>query len=71
MATLDWIVLGLFCLALVGVIFYVLRKKDKDTSDYFLATGQITSYVYNSGPKTTTITYGSGSFRSGWNTTTC
>ncbi len=37
MATLDWIVLGLFCLALVGVIFYVLRKKDKDTSDYFLA----------------------------------
>ena len=37
MATLDWIVLGLFCLALVGVILYVLRKKDKDTSDYFLA----------------------------------
>jgi SSS family solute:Na+ symporter len=37
MATLDWIVLGLFCLALVGVIFYVLRKKDKNTSDYFLA----------------------------------
>ena len=37
MATLDWIILGLFCLALVGVIFYVLRKKDKDTSDYFLA----------------------------------
>jgi SSS family solute:Na+ symporter len=37
MATLDWIVLGLFCLALVGVVFWVLRKKDKDTSDYFLA----------------------------------
>ena len=37
MASLDWIVLGLFCLALVGVIFWVLRKKDKDTSDYFLA----------------------------------
>jgi len=37
MATLDWIVLGLFCLALAGVIFWVLRKKDKDTSDYFLA----------------------------------
>ena len=37
MATLDWIVLGLFCLALVGVIFYVLKKKDKNTSDYFLA----------------------------------
>lgn len=37
MATLDWIVLGLFCLALTGIIIWVLRKKDKDTSDYFLA----------------------------------
>jgi solute:Na+ symporter, SSS family len=37
MTTLDWIVLGLFCLALVGVIFWVLRQKDDNTSDYFLA----------------------------------
>ena len=37
MAQLDWIVLGLFCLALIGVIFWVLRKKDENTSDYFLA----------------------------------
>jgi SSS family solute:Na+ symporter len=37
MATLDWIVLGLFCLALIGILFWVLKKKDKDTSDYFLA----------------------------------
>jgi SSS family solute:Na+ symporter len=37
MATLDWIVLGLFCLALIGVVLWVLSKKDKDTSDYFLA----------------------------------
>ncbi len=37
MAQLDWIVLGLFCMALIGVIFWVLRKKDKNTSDYFLA----------------------------------
>jgi SSS family solute:Na+ symporter len=37
MATLDWIVLGLFCLALIGVIVWVLSKKDKDTTDYFLA----------------------------------
>ena len=37
MATLDWIVLGLFCLALIGVILLVLKKKNKDTSDYFLA----------------------------------
>ncbi len=37
MSTLDWIVLGLFFLGLVGIIIWVLRKKDKDTSDYFLA----------------------------------
>lgn len=37
MATLDWIVLGLFCIALIGIIIWVLRKKDKDTTDYFLA----------------------------------
>ena len=37
MASLDWIVLGIFALALVGVIFWTLKKKTKDTSDYFLA----------------------------------
>jgi SSS family solute:Na+ symporter len=37
MSTLDWIVLGLFFLGLVGIIVWVLKKKDKDTSDYFLA----------------------------------
>lgn len=37
MAILDWIVLGIFCLALAGIILYALRKKDKNTSDYFLA----------------------------------
>lgn len=37
MATLDWIVLGLFVIGLIGVVFYALRKKDKDATDYFLA----------------------------------
>jgi SSS family solute:Na+ symporter len=37
MFTLDWIALGLFVLALIGIIFWVLKQKDKDTSDYFLA----------------------------------
>lgn len=37
MTPLDWILLGLFCLLLVGVIIWVLLKKDQDTSDYFLA----------------------------------
>lgn len=37
MATLDWFVLALFVVALIGVIIWTLTKKDKDTSDYFLA----------------------------------
>ncbi|MDD2381704.1 MAG: sodium:solute symporter [Mariniphaga sp.] len=37
MATLDWIVLGLFVIGLIGIVLWVLKKKDKDTTDYFLA----------------------------------
>jgi SSS family solute:Na+ symporter len=37
MTTLDWIVLGLFLLALVGIVIWVLKQKEEDTSDYFLA----------------------------------
>ena len=37
MSTLDWIVLGLFGLALVGIVVWVIAKEDKDTTDYFLA----------------------------------
>jgi len=37
MSTLDWIVLGLFIVGLAGIIVWVLKKKDKDTADYFLA----------------------------------
>jgi solute:Na+ symporter, SSS family len=37
MATLDWIILGVFFLGLIGIIVWVLYKKDKDTVDYFLA----------------------------------
>jgi len=37
MGTLDWIVLGLFCLGLVGIIIWVVRKKDETSTDYFLA----------------------------------
>jgi len=37
MTIIDWIVLGLFFLGLVGIIVWVLRQKEKDTSDYFLA----------------------------------
>jgi len=37
MGTLDWIVLGIFCLGLVGIIIWVTRQKDETSSDYFLA----------------------------------
>jgi solute:Na+ symporter, SSS family len=37
MTTLDWIVLGLFFLGLVGIIVWVLKQKEENTSDYFLA----------------------------------
>ncbi|HZY25101.1 MAG TPA: Na+/glucose cotransporter, partial [Bacteroidales bacterium] len=37
MATLDWIVLGIFCLGLVGIIIWVIRQKDETSTDYFLA----------------------------------
>ena len=37
MGTLDWIILALFFLAMIGIIVYVIRQKEKDTTDYFLA----------------------------------
>ncbi len=37
MALLDWIVLGIFCLGLVGIIFWVSKQKDNTSTDYFLA----------------------------------
>ena len=37
MSTLDWIILGLFVLGLTGIVIWVLRQKEENTSDYFLA----------------------------------
>lgn len=37
MFTLDWIVLGIFCLVLIGIIVWVTRQKDETSTDYFLA----------------------------------
>lgn len=37
MGTLDWIVLGLFCLGLVGIIIWVTKQKEETSTDYFLA----------------------------------
>src|SRR5512133_3298152 len=37
MGTLDWIVLGIFCLGLVVIIIWVVRQKDETSTDCFLA----------------------------------
>lgn len=37
MGTIDWIVLGLFCLGLVAIIVWVSKQKDETSTDYFLA----------------------------------
>ncbi len=37
MGTLDWIVLGLFCFGLIGIIIWVVRQKSETSTDYFLA----------------------------------
>jgi SSS family solute:Na+ symporter len=37
MGIADWLVLGLFCLGLAGVIFWVSRQKEDTSTDYFLA----------------------------------
>ena len=34
--TLDWVVIGLFCLLLIGVILYVVKQKQNNSADYFL-----------------------------------
>lgn len=36
MALLDWIVIGIFALALIGVILWVMRQKQNNAADYFL-----------------------------------
>ncbi|KAA6349099.1 Sodium/glucose cotransporter [termite gut metagenome] len=36
METLDWIVIGVFCLALIGIVCWVVKQKQKDSADYFL-----------------------------------
>jgi SSS family solute:Na+ symporter len=37
MGTLDWIVIGFFFLALIGIIIYVFKQKQSTSGDYFLA----------------------------------
>lgn len=36
METLDWIVIGLFILAMIGIIVWVMKQKQNNSADYFL-----------------------------------
>ena len=36
MALLDWIVIGIFTLALIGIVVWVTRQNQNDSADYFL-----------------------------------
>ncbi|MCH5237146.1 MAG: sodium:solute symporter [Muribaculaceae bacterium] len=36
MQVLDWIVIGLFCVGLIGIIWWVMRQKQNNAADYFL-----------------------------------
>ena len=36
MEALDWVVIGVFFLALIGIIVWVVRQKQNDSADYFL-----------------------------------
>ena len=36
MGTLDWVVIGIFFLALIGIIVWVVKQKQNDSADYFL-----------------------------------
>ena len=36
MALLDWVVITLFALALIGIIVWVMRQKQNNAADYFL-----------------------------------
>ncbi|MDC6366246.1 MULTISPECIES: sodium:solute symporter [Flavobacteriaceae] len=41
----DWIVLGIYFLALIGVAVWVVAQKNKDTQDYFLAGRNVGWFV--------------------------
>ena len=45
LATLDWVVLGGFFLALVGIVIWVTMKKTDSTEDYFLAGRNVGWFV--------------------------
>ena len=45
MENLDWVVLGIYFLALMAVAVWVVLQKDKNTEDYFLAGRNVGWFV--------------------------
>ena len=43
--TLDWIVIGIYFLVLLGIAVWVIMQKQKDTADYFLAGRDVGWFV--------------------------
>lgn len=43
--TLDWIFIGLYFLVLAGIAVWIIRKKQKNTEDYFLAGRNVGWFV--------------------------
>ena len=43
--TLDWVVIALYFLVLLGVAWWVIMQKQKNTEDYFLAGRNIGWFV--------------------------
>ncbi len=43
--TLDWIVIGIYFLVLLGIALWVILQKQKDTEDYFLAGRDVGWFV--------------------------
>ena len=46
METLDWLVIGIFFLALIGIIVWVVKQKQNDSADYFLGGRDATWCIY-------------------------
>ena len=36
MAFLDWLVIGVFAIALIGIVLWVVSQKNNNSADYFL-----------------------------------
>ena len=44
LVNLDWIVIAVFGIILIGIIVWVVRQKENDTADYFLG-GRDASWI--------------------------